>query len=150
METREEYFSVEFDPDKIQETYSQGQYLAWEFLLLAFWDGDHAEMAQNAAKNTDGDKFYFYDFLLDTKRLDKFFEHEENPPYENYELLRKDVRTEFSKLVYILYSQYHSEEWMKLFRAIFIKSQLSEDIYEKLKNSFYKQLQRLHQKYCLI
>lgn len=58
-ETREEYFSVEFNPDRIQETYSHAQYLAWECLLNAFWDGDHASKQQNVTSNAKGDKFYF-------------------------------------------------------------------------------------------
>jgi hypothetical protein len=45
--------------------------------------------------NAKGDKFYFYDFLLDIKRFDRFFEEIANPQNKVNVLTREDVRREF-------------------------------------------------------
>lgn len=143
LEKRVEFFSVEFNPDLIQESYSDAQYLAWEFLLSAFWDWDHTSKTHNVATNTNGDKFYFYDFIVNFDCLDEFPPPIDDPPYKWYELYEAGVQLEFSKLIQALYNQYIWQKGEMLFLEIYKKSQMPTNDFLRIKIAFYKQLNKL-------
>lgn len=147
-ESREEYFSLAFNPNLIDTSFTEDQYLAQEFLLTAFWDWDHIggdlELT-NVMQNWDSTKHYFYDFIVNMGNLDVFPPPVMDFPYEGYELYRENVLLEFSKLIQSLYDQYLWQEWEHLFMAIYEKSKMPINDFQKIKNAFYKQLNRLFQ-----
>ena len=146
-EKRSEYFSLSFDPDLINSTFTEAQYLAQEFLLTAFWDWDHIGwdlQLTNVVQNNNKTKHYFYDFIVNMNHLEDFPPPIDDLPYEGYELYRDDVKWEFQKLIKTLNDKYSWVEWQNLFSSIYQKSWMPNNLYKDIKYFFYQQLNKLY------
>lgn len=141
---RMKYYSLAFDPEKIEGSYTEAECLAGSHLLEVFGDEDHYYMPEDGDhKNMvkQWEKHYFYDFQVNPHPLKKF--PQKIIPYGGYGFVRKDVREVFYRMVRELYTRYDGNEGIKHFFAIGEKAWLSLQKTQDIWIKFMTQLEHL-------
>lgn len=117
------YYSLAFEPERIEATSTEAERYAGSHLLEAFGDEDHDyvpsdDIIYNIA--IKGEKHYFYDFQVNSFPLKEF--PQAQIPYGGYGFMRKDVREAFYRMVRELYARYDQNDGIAHFFAIGKKS----------------------------